>query len=257
MDFLYRYRPAKDYELDALSRAEVFFTSVDRFNDPNEFAKGRLEPIKNHLVDELSKITGTSVATYKECFAQSTFELEQQIKDGFCARHRICCFTNTYSNTEMWKNYAQENGFCVEYKAASLQEDATIGYHKVNYTDCDITMDGETADAQFAQFLKILTSKNSSFQEEDEIRAITSANTEEIELQEYFDNCKDHDYWYWFKPAPLGCTDPPKYFKSHKNRFVKIQPNAIIVSQYTPSQFANSLKEIAKQLNCQYREFKI
>lgn len=38
MEFLYRFRPDKDYEFDTLRRGEVIFNSVENFDDKKEFS---------------------------------------------------------------------------------------------------------------------------------------------------------------------------------------------------------------------------
>ena len=141
INYLYRYYNGDaDYQFDSILRQTLYFSHVDCFNDSNEFEFhyevppifSTTEIMSTPEFLDISKKYGEDVAVSCEIRDETTRQSSQSLSiDMFKFKNRVCCFTTSFKNVDMWKHkdYANTTGFCVEYPYESiLNIGATISH---------------------------------------------------------------------------------------------------------------------------------
>ncbi len=150
---VYRYRPAKCREIDALIEGHVWLSCPTSFDDPWDCA---LSPQGQTL----------SVAAKRE------------IK-----MLRVACFTRRDDNTRMWTHYANcHRGICVGYRTngVSLNES---NLREVTYSnDCITYLDhlsyGDPS--AFELFTRLVTTKSLDWKDQEELRFVSHVSSGNI-----------------------------------------------------------------------------
>jgi len=104
--YLYRYRPFNQFSISELANQNVWFSSVNDFNDPFEVILDRFTPVLTNGYSGSSEYLSTP----------ETKQLHEMLKDIFTTLG-LLCFTTKNNNTLMWSHYADSHkGFCIEYE---------------------------------------------------------------------------------------------------------------------------------------------
>lgn len=135
----YRYRPAKDYEIDTLDKKQIYLCKPRIYED-NEDCEIKIdqEDLTRHLLEHnplIYKVTDNFVNTVNEEIKKNPEYKE--LMDSMRNDCLVACFTQTYDNKYMWTNYASNaTGICVEYDFKELLEFATkkeLSYMPIRY----------------------------------------------------------------------------------------------------------------------------
>lgn len=121
----YRYRPAKEYEIESLEKEEIYLCKPCVYEDNNDckicfddrsFAKNYAETL-NFNNASVTKEQYVELTTNFITNNPKTKVLKEKIRSN-CL---IACFTEDSNNKYMWENYAESyTGICVEYDFKSI-----------------------------------------------------------------------------------------------------------------------------------------
>lgn len=109
---LFRYRPLKDYEVEALQDQTIYMTWPSTYSDENDCA-----PVIDYkgIYDD---IKGGNNSADRDRFLKriDSDDRTKPIIDGMRDKWMIACFTERFDNDKMWKEYAGSyTGICLAY----------------------------------------------------------------------------------------------------------------------------------------------
>jgi hypothetical protein len=156
----YRYQPADDERLKALSKEQIWISDSSKFNDPSDlrlkvedlthrgpfWEEDRLRLALQYLMKDNQHVANywfydeDLIRAINQWLSMGSpaqkFALEQEIAHRFL-KFGVACFSPKWDNQLMWAHYAQSHqGFCVEYAVGHMtlaSENMFSSFH-VQYT---------------------------------------------------------------------------------------------------------------------------
>ena len=130
--YLYRYRGCNKNSFSELANGNVWFSTLDMYNDPFEVLIDHF-----HFIGNFEKHKHKHMKE-KEEELNAFFEASIQTIAAQVKSVGVLCFSSKNNNHLMWSHYADShNGFCIEYKR-NTKENMWQATRPVNYVD-DIT----------------------------------------------------------------------------------------------------------------------
>jgi len=189
-DILYKYRDWQDpYHKRLLTDRELYFASVDQFNDPFDGTiPYKYDPVeltednifrKYYLMTKRDHPDWEDVKIHAECFEyqrrgyfhdeKHLEDFEREALDDVKRQFGIVCLCRRPDNFLLWSHYSKSHtGICIGFNKVLLFEDAHAQFAHMQYQE-KLPMLG-LFDNVFTHFAKLIGTKSNIWEYEDEYR---------------------------------------------------------------------------------------
>lgn len=220
---LFRYQPVADCRIKTLSENELFLSPTYDFDDPYDSMGVFWDSQKLHEILQ-EKNFNRSPEDIDAYIAKLLNNIRKKVK--------TVCFSEDLDNLPLWGTYADKNkGFVTEYnfKQLGINSNLTKYLYPVLYEPYKISLTGA-----FSHLFESLGETNSP-----------------LVYVLYFHQLVKHESWSYQKEWRLLSIEGEKTIK------LPIKPSAIYAGVRSDQESRKSLREIAKQLGCQYCELRL
>ena len=189
----FKFQNINKYLIDSLVKGYLYFAHTNRLNDPFDCRVDIKKSAKNAML----KLSGERKANMEKLIGVDKYFDQLQKDTGNVG---ICSFSLELENSLLWSHYANEHkGLCLtfDFPEAFFEDKSNkiIGVADVKYgdnllTDWFLENTPEDNDSDFKEFTielvkKILTIKNTCWQDEKEVRIIRQEQSTLMIPKEY------------------------------------------------------------------------
>lgn len=172
-NLIYKYFRINHYLYDTLISNQLYFSSIEQFNDPYDchmalFDKISEKDFRSYINNTFEN--GDTREKYMQAFLKNPDEFAKpfiELYNGWLKYIGICCFTKDKDNLLLWSHYADSHkGVCLGFDY-NLMKKKFPQFDDINYNDEPFYFDMKNAEKSVSQ---TVLRKSSHWKYENEIR---------------------------------------------------------------------------------------